>query len=162
MKAKHDEAAIYEREITLLTVEPHVHNDGMDWIAFTVAFKGVLLEGLEVAFIVITFGASAGQLVPAAAGAALAAILVTLVGVALHRPLARVPENGLKFVVGVLLTAFGTFWAGEGIGIDWPLGDAAILVLAAAYAAGALAAIWLLQARVVQLAAPAGADSSRA
>jgi len=73
---------------------------------------------------------------------------VTVVGIALHRPLARVPENGLKFVVGVLLTSFGTFWAGEGIGIDWPAADLAIIALAAAYALAAFAAVWLIRTRM--------------
>ena len=99
--------------------DPPVPATGMDWISFTVAFKGVLLEGLEVAFIVVTFGASAGQFGPAALGAALAGVLVLLVGLAVRRPLARVPENGLKFVVGLMLTTFGVFWAGEGIGVKW-------------------------------------------
>jgi uncharacterized membrane protein len=148
MKAKHDETAIYQREVAGLAEEPGARPAGMDWVAFTVAFKGVLLEGLEVAFIVVTFGASAGELGAAALGAFLAAALVTVVGIALHRPLARVPENALKFAVGILLTAFGTFWAGEGIGIEWPTEDLAIIVLAIAYAAAALGAVWLFRARV--------------
>jgi len=147
IRAKHDEEAIYQREVAGLEGAPTAHVQGMDWIAFTVAFKGVLLEGMEVAFIVVTFGASAGDLGSAAVGAALAAILVTIVGITLHRPLARVPENGLKFAVGILLVTFGTFWAGEGIGIDWPAEDLAIIALAVAYAAAALAAIWLLRSR---------------
>src|SRR5579859_1897048 len=96
-KAKHDEAAIFEREIALMREEPPVPTAGMDWISFTVAFKGVLLEGMEVAFIVITFGASTGQLGPAALGAAAAGLIVLAAGVVIHRPLSRVPENGLKF-----------------------------------------------------------------
>ena len=111
-----------------LRAEPPVPATGMDWISFTVAAKGVLLEGLEVAFIVVTFGASAGMLGPAAVGAALAGALVLGIALIVHRPLARVPENGLKFAVGVMLVGFGTFWAGEGVGIDWPAGDAAILL----------------------------------
>lgn len=147
IRAKHDEEAIYQREVAGLEGAPTTHVEGMDWIAFTVAFKGVLLEGMEVAFIVVTFGASAGDLGAAAVGAVLAAALVTVVGIVLHRPLARVPENGLKFAVGLLLVSFGTFWAGEGIGIEWPAEDLAIVVLVAAYAAAALAAVWLLRAR---------------
>ncbi len=123
-RSKHDETAIYQREIAAMRAEPPVPTSGMDAISFTVAFKGVLLEGLEVAFIVVTFGASAGQLGPAALGAALAGVLVLVVGVAVHRPLARVPENGLKFAVGLMLTTFGVFWAGEGIGGEWVAGDA--------------------------------------
>ena len=111
----------------------------MDWLGFTVSFKGVFLEGLEVAFIVLTFGTSLGVVVlggtafngiQAAALAALAAlILVAIVGAAVHRPLAQVPENQLKFAVGIMLSSFGTFWAGEGIGVEWPGSDTAILAL---------------------------------
>jgi uncharacterized membrane protein len=124
----------------------------MDWISFTVAFKGVLLEGLEVAFIVVTFGASAGQLGPAAAGAAVAGVLVLLVGIALHRPLTRVPENGLKFVVGLMLTTFGTFWAGEGIGIEWPAGDATLVVLFAVFSVASLAGVWWVGRQLARVA----------
>jgi uncharacterized membrane protein len=140
-KAKHDESSIYLRQIAELQTEPPVPEAGMDWISFTVAFKGVLLEGLEVAFIVITFGASANQLGPAALGAVVAGVLVIAVGAALHQPLARVPENGLKFAVGLMLTTFGTFWAGEGVGINWPASDAILVVLLAGYTLFALAAV---------------------
>ena len=133
-RAKHDETAIYAREVAALAAEPPVPQIGFDPISFTVAAKGVFLEGLEVAFIVVTFGASAGMLAPAAAGAAVAGALVLGVAALVHRPLAAVPENGLKFAVGVMLTGFGTFWAGEGVGIAWPDGDAAILVLLVGYA----------------------------
>jgi uncharacterized membrane protein len=139
--AKHDEEAIYENEIAAMRDEPPVPAHGIDWISFTVAFKGVLLEGLEVVFIVVTFGASAGQLGPAALGASIAGVLVVIVGVAVHRPLARVPENGLKFVVGLMLTTFGTFWAGEGIGVEWIASDATILVLLAIYTIASLGAV---------------------
>jgi uncharacterized membrane protein len=158
-KAKHDEAAIYEREIALMRDEPPVPATGMDWISFTVAFKGVLLEGTEVAFIVVTFGASAGQLIPAALGAGLAGLLVLVVGVAVHAPLARVPENGLKFAVGLMLTTFGTFWAGEGLGVDWVLGDASLVVLLGVFLAFALAAVWrvrLIRARGRTVATSSG------
>jgi uncharacterized membrane protein len=147
-KAKHDETAIYEREIAALRAEPPVPAAGMDWISFTVAFKGVLLEGLEVAFIVVTFGASAGMLVPAAVGASAAGVLVLGIAVLVHRPLAAVPENGLKFAVGVMLIGFGTFWAGEGVGIDWPAGDAAILALLAGYLVLALLGVYLVRGRL--------------
>jgi uncharacterized membrane protein len=102
----------------------------MDWYSFTVAFKGVLLEGLEVAFIVVGFGSTQGKLGLAAGAAAAAVVLVVAVGVAVRGPLERVPENTLKFVVGVLLTSFGTFWGGEGAGVEWPGSDLAILALA--------------------------------
>ena len=148
-KAKHDEAAIYAREIAAMREEPPVPAVGMDWISFTVAFKGVLLEGLEVAFIVVTFGASAGQIGPAALGAAVAGVLVLIVGAAVHRPLANVPENGLKFAVGLMLTTFGTFWAGEGIGIAWVWSDATLFVLFAIYVVASLAAVWYVRNRVL-------------
>ncbi len=156
-KAKHDEASIYQRQIAQLTEEPPVPARGMDWISFTVAFKGVLLEGLEVAFIVVTFGASAGQLGPAVLGAAVAGVLVLSVGAALHRPLARVPENGLKYAVGLMLVTFGTFWAGEGIGIAWPGSDAVLLVLLAAYLAFSLAGVWAVRAMLTARSVPAAA-----
>jgi uncharacterized membrane protein len=111
----------------------------MDWYSFTVAFKGVLLEGLEVAFIVVTFGSTQGHLGLAAAAAAAAAVLVVLVGVVVRGPLQRVPENSLKFGVGVLLTSFGVFWGGEGAGVEWPGSDAAILAVVAFVALFSLA-----------------------
>jgi uncharacterized membrane protein len=101
----------------------------MDWYSFTVAFKGVLLEGLEVAFIVVGFGSTQGKLGLAAGAAAAAVVLVVAVGVAVRGPLERVPENTLKFVVGLLLTSFGIFWGGEGAGVEWPGSDLAILAL---------------------------------
>ena len=147
-KARHDEDAIYQREVALLADEPPVPAAGMDWISFTVALKGVLLEGLEVAFIVVTFGASGGQIVPAALGAAVAGVLVLAVGAILHRPLARVPENGLKFAVGLMLVTFGTFWAGEGIGIDWPGSDAVLFALLAGYLVASLGGVWAVRTRL--------------
>jgi len=101
-----------------------------DKIAFAASFHITMLEGTEVVFLVIALGAG-GLLAPAAAGAALAALTIAALGLALHRPLARVPENTLKFIVGVLLSAFGTFWVGEGAAVRWPLGDLAILYLIA-------------------------------
>ncbi len=147
-KSKHDEAAIYQREIAALREEPPVPATGMDWISFTVAFKGVLLEGLEVAFIVVTFGAAGGQLVPAGIGAALAGIGVLGVGVAIRQPLARLPENRMKFGVGLMLVSFGTFWAGEGVGIDWVGSDLAILLLLVGYVLTSLLAVRLVAARL--------------
>ena len=148
-KAKHDESAIYGEEIASLRAEPPVPATGIDWISFTVAFKGVLLEGLEVAFIVITFGASAGALASAALGATIAAVAVLAVAVVVRRPLAMVPENGLKFAVGVMLVTFGTFWAGEGLGVEWPAGDLTLIVLLAGYVALGLAGSWLVHQRIV-------------
>lgn len=148
LKELHDEAKIYQREVTQLSSEPGaVAGSSMDWTAFTVAFKGVLLEGLEVVFIVITFGLSAGDITPALLGAILAAVIVIAVAVVIHEPLSRVPENTLKFVVGIMLTAFGTFWAGEGVGLVWPGADVAILGLLVFYALTAGAMVMLLRQR---------------
>jgi uncharacterized membrane protein len=141
-KAIHDEDLIYAREVKRLREEAPVPATGLDGVSFAVSFKGVLLEGLEVAFIVITFGTSAGRLGEATLGAVVAIALVIAVGVFVHRPLSRVPENGLKFAVGLMLITFGTFWAGEGIGVDWPAGDVTVLILLVAYAAACLAAVW--------------------
>jgi len=149
-KALHDEERIYAEQVGRLRDEPPVQTSGLDGISFTVAFKGVLLEGLEVAFIVITFGASAGQLGPAALGALVAVVLVVVVGIAIHQPLARVPENALKFAVGLMLVTFGTFWAGEGIGIAWPADDLTIPILLAIYAAAALTGTWLARGWLVR------------
>jgi len=156
---KHDEASIYQAELVAMREEPPVAATGMDWISFTVAFKGVLLEGLEVAFIVVTFGASAGQLGPAALGAAVAGVLVLAIGVAVHRPLTRVPENGLKFVVGLMLTTFGVFWAGEGVGIEWIASDATLLILFVIFTTASLGAVWAVTRR---LSSTSSAASPRA
>ena len=98
-----------------------------DWYAFTVAFKGVFLEGLEVAFIVVTFGGTQRNVGLAALGAAAAFVVVLIAGMIVHAPLTRVPENTLKFGVGVMLTSFGIFWSAEGAGITWPGADASLL-----------------------------------
>jgi uncharacterized membrane protein len=135
----HDEAVAFERERAEAGVAAETSSAAMDWYSFTVAFKGVLLEGLEVAFIVVTFGSTQGHLGLAAAAAAAAAVLVVLVGVVVRGPLQRVPENSLKFGVGVLLTSFGVFWGGEGAGVEWPGSDAAILAVVAFVALFSLA-----------------------
>ncbi len=124
--ALHDEAQTYARQSGAL----RAHRGARDWIAIATAFKAVVLEGLEVVFIVVAVGAAGRLLVPAGAGAAAAALLVIGAGLALHRPLARAPENLLKFAVGILLSAFGVFWAGEGLGFPWPGADLSILGLA--------------------------------
>jgi uncharacterized membrane protein len=103
----------------------------------------VVLEGVEVVFIVVAVGAAGGLLVPAIAGAGAALLLVLVLGLAMHRPLAQIPENLLKFAVGVLLSAFGTFWVGEGIGLAWPGEDWSVLALVAGYLAVALATVKL-------------------
>jgi uncharacterized membrane protein len=125
LKALHDEEAIYEAEVALLRASGE--RPAHDWYAFTVAFKGVFLEGLEVAFIVVTFGGTQRNVGLAALGAAAALVVVLIAGVIAHAPLTRVPENTLKFGVGVMLTAFGIFWSAEGAGISWPGADASIL-----------------------------------
>ena len=142
LKALHDEEAIYEEEMRALKARGEAVPNKINGFGFATSFKSVLLEGLEVAFIVITFGTSAaqadqdkaGSLLAAAAGAVLAGILVIAVGALVRSPLTKVPENTLKFIVGIMLTSFGLFWGGEGLGIDWPLGDAMIL----AFIAGSL------------------------
>ncbi len=129
LKALHDEEAIYEAEVALLRARGERLEH--DWYAFTVAFKGVFLEGLEVAFIVVTFGGTQRNVGLAALGAAAALVVVLIVGSIVHAPLTRVPENTLKFGVGVMLTSFGIFWSSEGAGVKWPGGDAALLAVIA-------------------------------
>jgi len=126
-KELHDEDAIFARELAEAQGAAHRERAGVDWYGFTLSFKGVLLEGLEVVFIVLTFGSAQGSIPLAAAGAAAALVLVAGVGVAVRAPLARVPENSMKFAVGVMLTTFGIFWSVEGAGADWPGSDAALL-----------------------------------
>jgi uncharacterized membrane protein len=147
LKATHDETAIFEREVGELSTAGVIHRGGVDWNGFVISFKGVFLEGLEVVFIVLTFGANAGRFGPSVAGAAAAVLLVTGVGLIVHKPLSQVPENAIKFTVGVALTTFGTFWGGEGIGIDWRLEDGMLLVLVAIYAAVAFALVTWLKSR---------------
>ena len=147
-KALHDEDQIFADEVAALGgVRPTAT---IDKAGVAVAFKGVLIEGLEVAFIVVTFGATQHKVGLAAVGALAALLLVVVVGLVVHRPLARVPENSLKMVVGVMLTSFGIFWAGEGVGVRWPGTDAFLLVIIAFIAATTAALIaWLRpQARV--------------
>lgn len=139
--ALHDEDAIFASETALLREETRRRHASLDWIAGMTAFKAVVLEGLEVVFIVVAVGAGRGLLVPASLGALAACALVLAIGAVVHRPLARVPENTLKFGVGVMLSAFGVFWTGEGLGVEWPGGDGALFLFAALFlAAGLLAA----------------------
>ncbi|HKV45173.1 MAG TPA: hypothetical protein VJT32_10950 [bacterium] len=126
MKALHDEDAAYRHEVELARAGGPVPPTRMDWYAFTLAFKGVFLEGLEVAFIVLTFGSAQGNIPLAAGGAGAAVISVVAIGMLVHRPLSRVPENTMKFAVGAMLSTFGIFFAGEGAGVEWPGSDAAI------------------------------------
>ena len=143
----HDEATAYSSEIGSLQRHTGI---GARWdvIGVATSFKAVMLEGIEVVFIVIALGTVGNALVPASIGAIAAGILVTLIGLMLHRPLARVPENALKFTVGIMLSSFGTFWLGEGYGLSWPGSDLAILGLMAGFAAAALLGLWLI--RLVQ------------
>lgn len=145
LKAMHDEDAIYRAELAAAQAAPTGRRGLVaDWYSFTLSFKGVLLEGLEVAFIALTFGTNQRN-IPLAAIAALAAVvLVTLAGITVRAPLARVPENTMKFAVGIMLTSFGIFWGAEGAGTRWPAADAALLVLVPAVALYAVAvAAWL-------------------
>jgi uncharacterized membrane protein len=146
LKPLHDEDAIYAAGLAAARAVP-VGRRGLvgDWYSFTLSFKGVVLEGLEVVFIALTFGANQGN-VPLAAVAALAAVLVvTIAGIAVRAPLARVPENAMKFVVGIMLTSFGIFWGAEGAGAVWPGADAALLVVVPAVAVFAVALVVLLR-----------------
>ena len=127
-KALHDEASAYLREVAAAEHAARQSRRGVrDWYAFTLAFKGVLLEGLEVVFIVLTFGTNQGNIGLAVIGAAAAVLVIAGVGVAARVPLARVPENAMKFAVGIMLTSFGIFWGAEGTGVNWPGHDAALL-----------------------------------
>jgi uncharacterized membrane protein len=146
-KALHDEDAAFAAETAAARAAATEERAGLDWYGFTLSFKGVLLEGLEVAFIVLTFGSTQGSIGLAALGAGIALVLVAVVGVLVRAPLARVPENTLKFAVGVMLTTFGTFWAAEGAGADWPGDDAALPVLLAFVVLLSFSAVTLLRRR---------------
>jgi uncharacterized membrane protein len=161
LKALHDEDAIFLEEQQAALVAGSETRAGLDWFSFVVSFKGVFLEGLEVVFIVITFGLNADDVPLAAAGAAVAGVVVLIVGSLLHTPLSRVPENTLKFAVGILLTTFGTFWSVEGIGIftsgqeslEWPGADWALPALLVAWVVVAVIAVGRLKSGAA--AAPA-------
>ncbi len=130
--ALRDEALTYSLQAQALRTAAHARS-AIDPVGFLASFKAVVLEGIEVVFVVVALGMKRDLLLPAVSGAGLALLLVVALGLVLHRPLARIPENLLKFVVGVMLTAFGTFWAGEGMGVAWPAGDASILALVVAF-----------------------------
>jgi len=129
----HDEDLIFSKEKTLLVEEKKSSGNSQQWIAGLAAFKAVLLEGLEVVFIVIAVGSGHAMLWPAAIGALGACVVVLFIGMIVHKPLARVPENTLKFCVGIMLSAFGVFWTGEGLGINWPGQDLILLLFAAVF-----------------------------
>jgi uncharacterized membrane protein len=126
-KAFRDEKALYRAQLAEAQAAGTVIRAGMDWYAFTLAFKGVFLEGLEVAFIVLAFGTSQGGVPLAALGAGIALVLVVVVGALVHQPLSRVPEDTMKLAVVLMLATFGSFWSVEGMGMAWPGGDAALL-----------------------------------
>ena len=145
--ALHDEEAAFAAETAQLEDEARRQRARADWLAALAAFKAIVVEGLEVVFIVIAVGAGRGLLLPASLGALAAGALVLGAGVVLHRPLARVPENTLKFGVGVMLSGFGVFWTGEGLGVPWPGEDLAVLVFLAAFLALGLVLVALLRGR---------------
>src|SRR6476646_7289170 len=130
-KDLHDEDEAFRTERAQAEAAGSDQRAGLDWYSFTVAFKGVLLEGLEVVFIVIAFGSAQGRLGLAAAGAAAALVLVVVAGVLARGPLERVPENTIKFAVGLLLTSFGCFWGAEGAGVHWPGDELSLLAVVA-------------------------------
>ena len=141
----HDEAAIFASETAQLTIADSGQRTSLAWIAGLTAFKAVLLEGLEVVFIVIAVGAGRGLLWPTGLGAAAACLVILVLGIAIHKPLAKVPENALKFGVGVMLSAFGVFWTGEGLGIAWPSQDLALVPFALVFLLVGLAAASVLR-----------------
>jgi uncharacterized membrane protein len=146
LRALHDEDAIYATELAAAMAAPAGRSAVLiDWYSFTLSFKSVVLEGLEVAFIVLTFGASQHNIPLAAVAAVTALLSVTMAGVAVRTPLGRIPENTMKFVVGVMLTSFGVFWGAEGAGAQWPGADAALLVLAPVVTGFALALVAVLR-----------------
>jgi uncharacterized membrane protein len=144
LKALHDESEIFRKEAAAARAVGGARR-GFDGYSFAISFKGVLLEGLEVAFIVLTFGANQHRVGLAAAAAAVAIALVIVVGATARAPLTRVPENTMKFAVGVMLSSFGMFWGAEGAGASWPGGDAALLAIIPVLALTALASIEILR-----------------
>ncbi len=128
-KALRDEAAVYDRNVKNLSRSRNILSGKRDSLAFAISFKGVFLEGLEIVIIVISFGAPTGQLGIAALGAAIAIVVIGVIGVIMARPLTRVPENYMKLGVSILLTTFGIFWLGEGVGIEWVTNDGFLLIL---------------------------------
>jgi uncharacterized membrane protein len=162
-KPLHDEQKIYDKQFQAAQNAKSESRFGVsDWYAFTLAFKGVLLEGLEVVFIVLTFGTNQHNVPLAALAAVVAIVVVVILGVVVRGPLSRVPENTLKFIVGIMLSAFGIFWGAEGAGAAWPGADLSLLVLAPAIAVFSLAMVWIMRTRRLSVAAsvPAGMPSA--
>jgi uncharacterized membrane protein len=143
--ALHDEATAFATETDELLDQARRQEARLDWLAGLASFKAVVLEGLEVVFIVIAIGAGRGLLGAASLGALAACLIVVVVGFVIHRPLERVPENTLKFAVGVMLSAFGVFWTGEGLGVPWPGQDFAILAFAGLFLMAAFAAVAIIR-----------------
>jgi uncharacterized membrane protein len=139
----HDEALAFARETSELS--RHARGRRADFRAGTASFNAVLLEGIEVVFIVVAVGAGRGMVGYASLGAAAAVVLITAVGLVVHRTLATIPENSLKFVVGLMLTSFGGFWIGEGLGVAWPGADLSLLAILAVFAAVSLGAVYRLR-----------------
>jgi len=148
----HDEDALFAAETAQLDQQAQRQKRNLHWLAGITALNAVLLEGLEVVFIVIAVGAGRGLLIPAGLGALAACALVLVIGTLVHRPLSRVPENTLKFGVGVMLSAFGAFWTGEGLGIAWPGQDFALLLFAALFLAAGLIGSSLARKRRMEFA----------
>ena len=157
-KPLHDEDEAFRREQAEAEAAGGERRAGLDWYSFTVAFKGVLLEGLEVVFIVITFGSAQGRLDVAIVGAVAALVVVVVAGVLARGPLERVPENTIKFAVGLLLTSFGCFWSAEGAGADWPGDELSLLALVAFLSAFSWLLVRALRRRRLELR-PAGASA---
>jgi Ca2+/H+ antiporter, TMEM165/GDT1 family len=143
----HDETIAFAHETEELREQARRHEQRLDWLAGLASFKAVLLEGLEVVFIVIAVSTGHDVLLLVSAAAFAACLLVALSGIFLQRPLARVPANALKFGVGVMLSAFGLFWTGEGYGVDWPGADLAILAFIGLFLGTGLASVALLSRR---------------
>jgi uncharacterized membrane protein len=147
----HDEDEAFRSEREQAAAAGTEMRAGLDWYSFTVAFKGVLLEGLEVVFIVISFGSAQDALGLAAAGAAAAFVVVVAAGVLAQGPLSRVPENTIKYAVGLLLTSFGCFWGAEGAGVDWPGDEVSLLGVIAFFVVFSFALVRVLGRRRVAL-----------
>jgi uncharacterized membrane protein len=158
-KGLHDEDEAFRAERAQAAAAGDERRAGLDWYSFTVAFKGVLLEGLEVVFIVIAFGSAQGQLGLEAAGAAAAFAVVVIAGVLAQGPLSRVPENTIKFVVGLLLTSFGCFWGAEGAGVDWPGDELSLLGVIGFFAVVSLVLVRALRRRRSGRLVAAGAET---
>jgi uncharacterized membrane protein len=144
-KALSDEDEAFREQREAASAAGSEERAGLDWYAFTVSFKGVLLEGLEVVFIVIAFGSAQDNIGLAALGAGIAVVVVAAAGVIARGPLSRVPENTIKFAVGLLLTSFGCFWAAEGVGVDWPGDEASLLAVIAFFALASFGLVRLLR-----------------